>query len=150
MVVIAMHYIDKLLGSFTVGNGVKGKTMHQIFEKSPEKSSGSEGEKYPDIAEIQLKMSEIDKINNHRHIHPPNNQRMGFGEHFHICVAEQLGLPFIMNLFKLHITGFMPRKYIKTCKKPCGFGGGSPLAETGNLNKNQSFRLYALSFTLWA
>src|SRR4030095_9861845 len=114
MVVVAMHYIDKFLGSFTVCNGVKGKTVHQIFEKSPEKRSGSESEKYPDITEIQLKMSEIDKINNYRHIQPPNNQRMGFGEHFQICVAEQLGLPFIMNLFKPHITGFMLRKYIKT------------------------------------
>ena len=63
-------------------------------------------------------MAQIDKITNYRQIYAPDNQRMGFGEHFHIVITEKLRLPFIMNFLKLHITVFMPRKYIKMSEKP--------------------------------
>lgn len=62
-------------------------------------------------------MTEIDKVTYHWQIHAPDNQRMGFGEHLHIVVTEKLRLPLIMNLFKLHFTGFRLQKYIKTGEK---------------------------------
>jgi hypothetical protein len=110
MMMIPMHHIDEFLGPFTIRNGMKCKTMHQVLEKGPEKTSGQKIEENTGITEIQLKMTQIDKVYNHRYIHPPNHQRVGFRQHFHITVTEKLGLPLIMNLFKLHFTGFMLRK----------------------------------------
>ncbi len=53
VMMVTMHHIDKFLGSFTVRNGMKSKTMHQVFKECPEKSPRRKGEKYPGIAEFQ-------------------------------------------------------------------------------------------------
>ena len=38
VMMVTMHHIYKFLGSFTIRNGMKGETMHQVFKKRPEKS----------------------------------------------------------------------------------------------------------------
>ena len=110
MMMIAMHHIDELLGPVTFRNGVKSKAMHQIFEKGPEKATRQKGEENRGITEFQLKMTQIDEIDDHGHIHPPNHQWVGFGEHFHVTIAEKLGLTLIMNLLKLHLKEFVAQK----------------------------------------
>src|ERR1700712_2353267 len=106
MMMIPVHYIDELLRSFTVCDRVKGETVHQVFKKSPEEPTCQKSEQNGCITEIKPEMTQIDKIYNHRYIHPPNHQRVGLGEHFHITVTEKLGLPLVMNLFKLHFPQF--------------------------------------------
>jgi hypothetical protein len=104
MMMISVQYIDKFLSFFTFCYCVKRKPVHQILEEGPEKTTSQKVEKNLYVVEIQPKMTQIYKIYNDRHIHPPNHQRVGFGQHFHVTVPEKLGLTFIMNLFKLHFT----------------------------------------------
>ena len=105
VMVVPVHNIDKFLRPFTVCNSVKSKPVHQVFKEGPEESARCKSEKYRCIAEFQPEMSEVNEINNHRQVHAPDDQRMGFGEHFHITVPEKLRLTLVMNLLKLHFRG---------------------------------------------
>jgi hypothetical protein len=84
--------------------------MHQVFEESPEKPASSKSEKYGDIAEIKLEMTQVNKINDHWQVDPPDYQWMGFSKHFHVTVTEKLCLTLIVNLFKLHFPSFIWQK----------------------------------------
>ena len=114
--VISMHHIYEFLRFFTVCNGVKSEAMHQVFKKSPEKTSPEKSEKDRGVGEFQLEMSEINKIKNNWQIYTPDHQRMSLGEHFHIAVSEKLRLPLVVNFLKLHNRCLSGKNSLKTIK----------------------------------
>ena len=99
-----MHDVYELLGPFAVGHPMKCKTVHQVFKKGPEKHPAKKGKCNPDNRIIKPCIAQIQKINNYRHIHSPNYQRMRFGQHLQVLIPKQLSLTFIMYFFKFHFT----------------------------------------------
>ena len=114
VVMVSMHHIYKLLRPFTVCNGMKGKAVHQVFEECPKENTRRKSEKNAGIGKFKPEMAEIYEIDDNRQVNSPDYKRVGLGEHFHIGITEELSLPLIMNLFKLHFHMIWPRKYIKT------------------------------------
>src|SRR5450432_2874155 len=110
MMMISMHDIDELLSRFTFSDSVKRKSMHQVFEESPKETTRGKREKYSGETEIQLEITQVYEVNDHRQVDPPDDQWMCFSQHFHVTVAEKLCLPLIVNFLELHFMAFIRQK----------------------------------------
>jgi hypothetical protein len=88
MMVVAMHNVNEFLGPFAFPDGMKRKTMHQIFEKGPEKHASAKDQEYDSITDIKPEMTQVEEIKYYGQIHAPDDERMCFRHHFHIMVAE--------------------------------------------------------------
>jgi hypothetical protein len=96
--------------------------VHQIFKKSPEKPPGQKSEKYRGIVQFNPEMTEVNKVDNYRYIHTPDDQGMGFCEHFHVTIVEKLCLTFIVNFFELHHRFFYTAKIVQNCQNHAHIG----------------------------
>jgi hypothetical protein len=73
-----------------------------VFEKGPEKEGARKSEGNTRGRKTQAGITVIQHIDDHRDIHTPYHQGMRFSKHLQVLILEQLRLPLIMNLFKLH------------------------------------------------
>ena len=102
MMMIAMQCIGKFLSPFTFSHHMKKETMSNVFKETPEKHTAEESKDNSSGSKTRTGAAVIQHIYHNRQIHPPDNQRMCFGQHFEVRVFEKLSLPFIMYFFELH------------------------------------------------
>ena len=88
VVMVAMKRVNKSLRTTTVGNHMKKESMRNIFKEAPKKHPPKEDKNNLQRRETEPGTAVIKHINNYRNIHSPNNQGMGFGEHFQEIILE--------------------------------------------------------------
>ena len=86
--VITMQCINKFLCTRAFCNPMKKVAVGYIFKKAPEKHTSNEGEQYAAQRIVKAYITVIQHVNDHREIHTPNDQRVGFGEHFQVIILE--------------------------------------------------------------
>src|SRR5690242_7475384 len=99
---VAMHDINDLPCFRIFTHEVKNKPVHQVFKKRPEKHAPEK--KSDDLPGTKSKAVRaiINQEANHRKVHPPDHQRMGFGQYFQVLAFKQPGLTLIFDLIKTH------------------------------------------------
>ncbi len=88
MMVIPVQDINKLLRPLTLGHHMKGKPVHQVFKKSPEKRTPKKSQRDPPHGIIQVSSAVIQGIADDGYINSPDHQGMGFGQHFQVMILE--------------------------------------------------------------
>src|SRR5579871_6249943 len=99
---VTMHHVDYFTGTLAFCHPMKCKTVHDVFEKSPEQHSCKKNGDNIYRIKTQHHIAAVKHVRNNGQVHPPDYKRMRFGEHFKIIVLEKLCLAFIMNFFKFH------------------------------------------------
>src|SRR5687767_1704410 len=81
---------------------MKYKPVSYVFKKCPEKHPAQESKYHAGSWIIQLYRTVIEHVYDQWKIHSPDNQRVGFGQHFQVVTLEQPCLALIINFFKMH------------------------------------------------
>ena len=79
MMVITMQCVSKLLHSWIITDHVKDESMSDIFEKSPEEHATNKGRCNAPRRIVEVCVAVIQHIDNNRHIHSPDHQRVSLG-----------------------------------------------------------------------
>jgi len=88
MMVIAMHDVNELFGSFTVSHPMEGKPVHQILKKGPKEHPTQKNKGNGSDPIIQGSIAKIKEIDNNRQVYAPDHQGMRFGEHFQVVIPK--------------------------------------------------------------
>ncbi len=110
VMVVAVHDVNKLLRPRAFGHPVKRKTVHEVFEKRPEKNAAQSYQQNGACSKLQRRCGVQRHTDNEGKVHAPDNKGMAFGEQFEIWVAKQLRLPFVVNFIILHAVEFCTAK----------------------------------------